>query len=115
MAKLIFGGVEYPLVMTVGVLDHMAVKGYCVDAIPKFFNDPGQSFEQSVDNGIEFLMMLMDAGQTAAQIREGAVPKELPASDILRFLLTPGQVWGLCDAAILDSVKRTVEAAPGKN
>ena len=36
MAKLILGGNEFPLVMTVGVLDDMAMRGYPVDKIPSF-------------------------------------------------------------------------------
>ena len=116
MAKLRIGGKEFPLVMTVGVLDQMAVKGYNVQDVPKFFSDKSHTMEQDMDNGIEFLMMLMDAGQVAAMIRDGAEPQvKLPETEHLRSLLTPGQVWGLCDAAILDSLKRTVEAAPGKN
>ena len=116
MAKLRIGGKEFPLVMTVGVLDQMAVKGYNVQDVPKFFSDKDHSMEQDMDNGIDFLMMLMFAGQESAQIREGVVePVELPEAHQLRRLLTPGQVWGLCDAAIRDSLKRTVEAAPGKN
>ena len=116
MAKLRIGGKEFPLVMTVGVLDQMAVNGYNVQDVPRFFSDKDHSMEQDMDNGIEFLQMLMFAGQESAQVREGVVePVELPTEHQLRLLLTPGQVWGLCDAAILDSLKRTVEAAPGKN
>lgn len=116
MAKLRIGGKDFPLVMTVGVLDQMAVMGYNVQDVPKFFSDKDHSMEQDMDNGIEFLLMLMFAGQESAQIRDGVVePVELPEAHQLRLLLTPGQVWGLCDAAILDSLKRTVEAAPGKN
>ena len=116
MAKLRIGGKEFPLVMTVGVLDQMAVKGYNVQDVPKFFSDKAHSMETDMDNGIEFLQMLMFAGQESAQGREGVTePVELPTAHQLRLLLTPGQVWGLCDAAILDSLKRTVEAAPGKN
>lgn len=116
MAKLRIGGQEYPLVMTVGVLDQMALKGYNVQDVPKFFSDKNHTMEQDMDNGIEFLQMLMFAGQESAQVRDGIVdPVDLPTEHQLRQLLTPGQVWGLCDAAILDSLKRTVEAAPGKN
>lgn len=116
MAKLRIGGEEFPLVMTVDVLDQMAMKGYNVQDVPKFFSDKDHSMEQDMDNGIEFLLMLMFAGQESAQVRDGVVePVELPTGHQLRRLLTPGQVWGLCDAAILDSLKRTVEAAPGKN
>lgn len=115
MAKLRIGGKEFSLVMTVGVLDQMAVKGYNVQDVPKFFSDNTHTMEQDMDNGIEFLLMLMDAGQIAAMIRDGAELQELPEAEHLRSLLTPGQVWGLCDAAILDSLKRTVEAAPEKN
>lgn len=115
MAKLVLGGVEYPLVMTVGVLDDMALKGYNVQDVPKFFNSPEQSMDDDIAHGIEFLLMLMDAGQRAAQIRDGAEPRDLPDRETLRLLLTPGQVWGLCDAAIIDSLRRSVEAEPGKN
>lgn len=115
MALLRVGGQDFPLVMTVGVLDEMALKGYNIQNIPKFFSDKDQPMEQDMDNGIEFLLMLMRAGQVAAEIQEGADPMELPDREALRLLLTPGQVWGLCDASIVDSLKRTVEAAPGKN
>lgn len=115
MAKIVIGGVEYPLVMTVGVLDEMALKGYNADRVPQYFLGEGQSFETKMDHGIDFLQLLMNAGQRAAEIRDGATPLEIPPAETLRVLLTPGQVWGLCDAAIMDSIRRTVEAEPGKN
>lgn len=115
MAKLRIGGKEFPLVMTVGVLDQMAVKGYNVQDVPKFFHDKELTWEESINNGIEFLTMVMEAGQVAAHIREGVEPEELPSEQVLRLVLTPPQIDALCDAAILDSLKRTVEAAPGKN
>lgn len=115
MAKIIIGGMEYPLVMTVGVLDEMALKGYNADTIPQYFQAETQSFETDMEHGIDFLQLLMHAGQRAAQIRDGATPLEIPPSETLRVLLTPGQVWGLCDSAIMDSIRRTVEAEPGKN
>ena len=115
MALLRVGGQDFPLVMTVGVLDEMALKGFTIQDIPKFFSDKNQPIEMDMDNGIDFLMLLMHAGQVAAEIREGAAPTALPDRELLRLLLTPGQVWGLCDGAIIDSLKRTVEAAPGKN
>ena len=115
MAKLRIAGQEYPLVMTVDVLDQMAVKGYNVQDVPKFFSDKSHTMEQDMDNGIEFLMMLMAAGQVSAHIRDGVEPVDLPDEKILRLILTPPQIDALCDAAILDSLKRTVEAAPEKN
>lgn len=117
MAKLILGGNEYPLAMTVGVLDDMAMRGYPVDKIPEFFHKEGQSIETDMDNGIEFILMTARAGQAVAVARDGADPKslpELPAPELLRRLLTPGDVWGLCDDAIRHSLVRTVEAEPGK-
>ena len=117
MAKLILGGNEFPLVMTVGVLDDMAMRGYPVDKIPEFFRKEGQPIETDMDHGIEFILMTARAGQAVAVARDGADPKslpELPAPELLRPLLTPGDVWGLCDDAIRHSLVRTVEAEPGK-
>lgn len=115
MAKLRIGGQEYPLVMTVDVLDQMALKGYNVQDVPKFFHGKDLTWEKAIENGIEFLKMLMEAGQVSAHIRDGVEPVDLPDEKILRLILTPPQIDALCDAAILDSLKRTVEAAPGKN
>ena len=118
MAKLILGGVEYPLMMTVGVLDDMALKGYAVNDIPKYFRAKGQTIEVDVEHGIEFILMTAAAAQESAIVRDGTDPAALPALPdpaLLRRLLTPGQVWELCDDAILRSVSRTVEAAPEKN
>lgn len=117
MAKLILGGKEFPLVMTVGVMDEMALKGYNVDDIPKYFCKEGQTIEKDMEHGIEFILMTARAGQAVAVVRDGADPKslpDLPAPELLRPLLTPGDVWGLCDDAIRHSLVRTVEAEPGK-
>lgn len=118
MAKLILGGVEYPLMMTVGVLDDMALKGYTVNDIPKYFRAEGQTIEVDMEHGIEFILMTAAAAQASAIVRDGTDPAALPAlpdPELLRRLLTPGQVWELCDDAILRSVSRTVGAAPEKN
>lgn len=117
MAKLILGGKEFPLVMTVGVLDEMAMRGYPVDKIPEFFRKEGQAIETDMDNGIAFILMTAFAAQHMALVRDGADPKSLPAlpdPELLRTVLTPGDVWGLCDDAIRHSLVRTVEAEPGK-
>ena len=117
MAKLILGGDEFPLVMTVGVMDEMAMRGYAVDDIPKYFRKEGQPIETDMEHGIEFILMTARAGQAVAAVRDGADPKslpELPAPELLRALLTPGDVWGLCDDAIRHSLVRTVEAEPEK-
>lgn len=117
MAKLILGGDEFPLVMTVGVLDEMAMRGYPVDKIPEFFRKKGQHIETDMDNGIEFILMTARAGQIVAVVRDGADPESLPAlpdPELLRTVLTPGDVWGLCYDAICQSLVRTVEAEPGK-
>lgn len=117
MAKLILGGHEYPLAMTVGVLDEMAMRGYPVDKIPEFFRKEGQTIETDMEHGIEFILMTASAAQHMAIVRDGADPESLPAlpdSELLRTVLTPGDVWGLCDDAIRHSLVRTVEAEPGK-
>ena len=117
MAKLRLAGQEFPLVMTVGVLDEMALKGYTVNDIPKYFRAEGQTIETDMAHGIEFILLTAWAAQEAAVIRQGVSREELPelpSPALLRLVLTPGQVWGLCDDAIRDSLVRTVEAAPGK-
>ena len=115
MAKLRIGGKDFPLLTTVGVLDQMALKGYTVKDLPQFLHGKELSWEESIDNCVEFLLMVMEAGQLAAMIRDGAELLALPEGDTLRNLLTPQQLSGLCDAAIVDSLYRTVEAEPGKN
>lgn len=117
MAKLILGGQAFPLVMTVGVLDEMAMRGYPVDKIPEFFRKEGQPIETDMDNGIEFILLTALAAQHMTVVRDGADPGSLPAlpdPELLRTVLTPGDVWGLCDDAIRHSLVRTVEAEPGK-
>lgn len=115
MAKLRIGGKDFPLVMTVGMLDQMALKGYTVKDIPQFLHGKELTWEASIENCVEFLLMVMEAGQLAALIRDNTEPMEIPAGETLRNLLTPQQLSGLCDAAIVDSLYRTVEAEPGKN
>lgn len=115
MARLRIGGKDFPLVMTVGVLDQMALKGYTVKDIPQFLHGKELTWEQSIDHCVEFLLMAMEAGQLAALIRDNTEPMEIPEGEILRNLLTPQQAYSLCDAAIVDSLYRTVEAEPGKN
>ncbi len=118
MAKLILGGKEFPLVMTVGVMDEMALKGYAVDDIPKYFRKEGQPIETDMEHGIDFILLTARAAQEMAVFRDDADPNalpELPDPELLRHVLTPGDVWGLCDDAIRHSLVRTVEAAPGKN
>ena len=115
MAKLRIGGKDFPLLTTVGVLDQMALKGYTVKDLPQFLHGKELTWEESIENCVEFLLMVMEAGQLAALIRDNAEPMEIPAGETLRNLLTPQQLSGLCDAAIVDSLYRTVEAEPGKN
>lgn len=115
MAKLRIGGTDFPLLTTVGVLDQMSLKGYTVKDLPQFLHGKELSWEESIDHCVEFLLMVLEAGQLAALIRDNADPMEIPAEETLRNLLTPQQLSGLCDAAIVDSLYRTVEAEPGKN
>lgn len=115
MAKLIIGGQKYPLVMTVGVIGDMERSGIPIEDIPKFFSPAEHPLDEALYNGVKFLHGLLEAGQEAAALREGKEMAPIPTQETLQRLLTPGQVWGLCDAAILDSLKRTVEAEPGKN
>lgn len=115
MAKLILGGQEYPLLMTVRVLADMEAGGIAINDIPKFFSPSQHPLGEAIHNGVGFLQGLLAAGQDSTAIRDGVEPKEIPNRETLEQLLTPGQIWGLCDAAITDSLVRTVEAAPEKN
>ena len=115
MAKLILGGQEYPLMMTVRVLADMEASGIGIQDIPKFFSPSQHPLNEAIHNGVSFLHKLLGAGQDAAAIREGTEPKPVPPLEVLERLLVPWQVWALCDAAITDSLVRTVEAAPEKN
>lgn len=116
MAKLILGEDVFPLSVTVGVMDDMALKGYPLCDIPRFFRaNPPDICQADIDNGVEFVLMAAQAAQKAAIVRDGVDPDKLPKlpdGELLRRVLTPGQIWGLCDNAILDSLVRTVEAAP---
>lgn len=114
MAKLILGGQEYPLMMTVRVLADMEASGIGIQDIPKFFSPSQHPLAEAIHNGVSFLQGLLEAGQDSTAIRDGVDPKEVPSRETLERLLTPGQIWGLCDAAITDSLVRTVEAAPEK-
>ena len=118
MAKLVMGDAEFPLKVTVGVMDDMALKGYPLNDIPRFFRaNPPDICQEDIDNGVEFILMTAQAAQEAAVVREGVAREklpELPDGELLRRVLTPGQIWGLCDDAILNSLVRTVEAAPGE-
>lgn len=115
MAELRIGDSRYPLVMTVAVLDDMAGIGYTFQDVPKYFSPADHPLEDAVANGIDFLHQLMEAGQDVAVFQGAGNLPAIPDRGLLREMLTPGQVWGLCDAAIVDSLRRTVEADPGKN
>ena len=114
MVKLKLGGVEYPLVLTVGAMDELAQMGVTLVNLFQYIQIEGRTFEEAVEHGLELLDILLDAGSNVLYFQTG---EEQASADraLLRRVLTPGQIWGLCEAAVLDSLKRTVEADHSKN
>lgn len=112
--KLKLSGVEYPLVLTVRAMDELAQMGVTLENLFQYIQIEGRSFEEAVEHGLELLDILMDAGAQALSYQTGEI---LPVPDlgVIRTVLTPGQIWGLCEAAVLESLKRTVEADHSKN
>lgn len=115
MVKLRSGGTEYPLALTVGVLDALAQMGITIESLFQYFSVEGRTFDEAVEHGLQVLDTLLEGGRIAEAVRSGAELAAPLSMDMLRHALTPGQVWGLCEAAIIDSLKRTVEADHSKN
>lgn len=112
--KLKLSGVEYPLVLTVRAMDELAQMGVTLENLFQYIQIEGRTFEEAVEHGLELLDILMAAGAQALNYQTGEI---LPVPDlgVIRTVLTPGQIWGLCEAAVLESLKRTVEADHSKN
>lgn len=114
MVALKIGEDQYPLVLTVGALDRLAVRGETLETLFEFTSTKGRTFAEAVENGFELLDILAWAGKEKADL-EGESHPGMPDLELARLVLTPGQVLGLCDAAILDGLRRTVEADYSKN
>lgn len=114
MVKLKLGGVEYPLVLTVRAMDELAQMGVALENLFQYIQIEGRTFDEAVEHGLQVLDILLHSGWEAHRIQTG---EELlpPDWNVMRLVLTPGQIWGLCEAAVLDSLKRTVEADHSKN
>ena len=115
MVKLKLGGVEYPLVLTVGAMDELAQMGVTLENLFQYiFPSEGRPYAETVEHGLQVLDILLHSGWEADRIQTG---EELlpPDWNVIRLVLTPGQIWGLCEAAVLESLKRTVEADHSKN
>lgn len=115
MVNLRLGGTEYPLVLTVGALDALAQMGITIENLFQYFSVESRTFDEAVEHGLQVLGILLEGGRIAEAVRSGTEPADPLSMDMLRPVLTPGQVWGLCEAAIIDSMKRTVEADHSKN
>ena len=115
MAKLKLGGVEYPLVLTVRAMDELAQMGVTLENLFQYIQIEGRTFEEAVAHGLQVLGILIDCGLDAMHWQSGEAVPEMPDAALVRRVLTPGQIWGLCEAAVLDSLKRTVEADHSKN
>lgn len=115
MVKLRLGNAEYPLVLTVGALDALAERGVTLENLFQFYSVEHHPFAEAVEHGLEVLGILAEAGIVASSIDGSVDAGPKPDMVAVRLMLTPGQVWGLCDAAIIDGLKRTVEADHAKN
>lgn len=115
MVNLKLGGVEYPLVLTVTAMDDLAQMGVTLENLFQYIQIEGRSFDEAVERGLDVLRVLLEAGRMAEAYRTASEPGYAVPADILRQVLTPGQIWGLCEAAVLESLKRTVEADHSKN
>lgn len=115
MVKLKLGGVEYPLVLTVRAMDELAQMGVTLENLFQYIQIEGRTFEEAVEHGLRVLGILIDCGLDAMHWQSGEAVPEMPDSALVRRVLTPGQIWGLCEAAVLESLKRTVEADHSKN
>lgn len=115
MVKLKLGADEYPLSLTVRALDVLAQKGVTIENLSQYFAFEKQTLSDAVDHGLEVLDILIAGGSAQHKFYTGVGVPTAPDMQLLRDVLTPGQVWGLCEAAIIDSLKRTVEADTSKN
>lgn len=114
MVKLRLGNAEHPLVLTVGALDELAQMGVTLENLFQYMQLEGRDFGEAIDHGLRIMDILLRGGESVAYYQNGTAPEPV-SREILRHVLTPGQVWGLCEAAVLDSLKRTVEADHSKN
>lgn len=115
MVKLKLGGVEYPLVLTVRAMDELAQTGVTLENLFQYIQIEGRTFEEAVAHGLQVLGILIDCGLDAMHWQSGEAVPEMPDAALVRRVLTPGQIWGLCEAAVIESLKRTVEADHSKN
>lgn len=115
MVKLKIGAEEYPLVMTVGALDELAQMGVTLENLFQYISPENRTFAEAVEHGLTVLDVLIGAGVAAQMIQNpGFLPEGL-SMVVVRHALTPGQIWGLCEAAVLEGLARTVEADHSKN
>lgn len=115
MVKLKLGEHEYPLVLTVRALDMLAQKGVTIENLSQYFAFEKQPLCDAVEHGLEVLDILISGGAAQHEFHTGTRLPPNPDPMLLRDVLSPGQIWGLCEAAIIDSLKRTVEADTSKN
>lgn len=114
MVALRVAGVEYPLVMTVGAMDVLAQMGQTIDTLVDYISPAKHPFPVAVDHGLEVLEVFAQAGAERRRLHGGA-DASTPDFGIVRQALTPAEVLGLCDAAIVEGITRRVEADHEKN
>lgn len=114
MVALRVAGVEYPLVMTVGAMDVLAQMGQTLDTLVDYISPAKHPYNDAVEHGLEVLEVFAQAGAERRRLRDGA-DASAPDFGIVRQDLTPAEVLGLCDAAIVEGITRRVEADHEKN
>lgn len=115
MVKLRIGGNEYPLALTVLLLKRLEGKGQSLDTMLDRISPAKMSFSEALGNAMELLGDLAAAGASQVAALDGASYDAPPTAELLAAALTPGEVFGLCDAAIMDGLERRVQACYEKN
>lgn len=117
MVTFTLAGVEYPLCLTVAVLDDLQERGLRLKDIDTLYTiGEGRDMQDCIEGSLWLLERLMVRGHDYALnngAKDAEVPTPLPAV-VLRASLTPGQVLhevipSVC-AAITEGLSRQIEA-----
>lgn len=119
MAQITLAGQNLPLCLTLAAVDQLRERGLGLADISQLYTTgEGRSVQDLMDNAVWFLAVLIREGQANASLRGMDVPVP-PPDEMLRHLLTPGQVIHEVVPALVGAVSeglgRTVEADHSKN
>lgn len=116
-------GKEYPLCMTVEAFDQITLACGGLDKLGEYLTGSGDPCK-AMPNVAATLAVLMSEGEEHRRMVAGfygdgdTQPRKVPREEDLRKLLLPRQLMALqpaITAAINESLKQEVEAAPAKN